>query len=490
MLPPKKKTLPDPKKIVSKPSTTISKRNTTNSIKTEKEIEKPIIVKEDVQKLEGKIRSLKLMNKELENTTKNLMIENEDLRDVLEKAIKDKEYVNNVDSRRWGVLNFSLIRMKRKIKSLNNVIINFNMFKNEQINSNLEAINVLNEFLHDLEVEKENIKTKITKIIDKFTHFNKRLEEIDGKIKYQHMQNLCCSFSNSNSELKQTDKNLLFLEANLSKLFHNLLDFDNSQKNKLENIDLINNTINISLENGINIFSNNEEKKIDLQEKMQKIFKKELYQTINHNFQIFKNELSNDQNNIRSRFMDYIQKVNSFLSENDKDSINIFEKYRENDNWIAKSISNFFEKNPKMLKNQNLIDFLKEIKPHVDMDLIFLSKKNNIQKCLIENLEGSIMHLVNFIDCELKNIRTLIKTEIFEPFNEVQLIFGKKEFVDLNSYLVQLSNIYELNQGKIENALNAIINKEDGLKKFEENVVAVSVIFEKFNELKKKLIIF
>lgn len=490
MLPPKKKSLPDPKKNVLKPLTTVSKRNTVNSVKSEKEIEKPIVLKEDVQRLEGKIKSLKLMNKELENTTKNLMAENEDLKEVLEKAIKNKEFVNNIDSRRWGALNFSLVKMKRQIKRLNNVIINFNMFKNEQINSNIEAINVLSDFVKEADIEKENIKTKIAKIIDKFANFNKRLEEIDCKIKYQHMQNLCCSFSNSNSELNQNDKNLFILEENLSKLVHNLLDFDNSQKNKLENIDLIKNTINSSLENGLNLFSNDIEQKLNLQEKMQKILKKELDQTVNQNFSIFKFENSNDQNNFRSRFTNFLQTMNSFISNNEKDSINIFKSYSANENWISKSISNFFEKNPKMLKNQNFIDFLNEIKSHLNVDLIFFSKKNNLQKCLIENLEGSIMHLINFIDNELKNIRMLIKTEILESFNEIQLIFGKKDIVDLNSYLVQLSNVYELNQGKIENALTSLINNEDKLKGFEESVFAMSFIFEKFDDLKKKLIVF
>ena len=118
--------------------------------------------------------------------------------------------------------------------------------------------------------------------------------------------------------------------------------------------------------------------------------------------------------------------------------------------FISKSFK-IFNTNPELLLQfRSVVDFFRN-------DLFILQKISHIFECIGQQNVIFLNNLSFLVEDKLAKIIGKLREDVFLPFNEMNNIFEQKEEMNYESYLIQISNIFEFNQRKIKNALESVL---------------------------------
>lgn len=442
-----------------------------------------INLKKDLQNYKLKNDLLKKENKDL----KNDLEEKEKLLLLFEKDFKSLE----LNPKRFILLKCQIIKLEQYVKNLTNSIKSSNIFATELeylIDKSTLLLDKLLKF-NDF----NEIHDKIALNMIDFKNLKIRMEESLKQKTLQYEKFLNRDYFKLENNDQTSKKKLLFnLEEELNEIFHIILNNENlsNATNKglsLKLLKIVKNCMDFSLQLGLNLddFQNNEDQLNNSFKDKQKNIMSSLKLTnkiFNDDILIFKAEEGPFKYKyISNKYAEFLESVEIYSSENNADVSNIIEKYQKNGVFI-KLIDEFIQKNTKIFYNneESNIIFEKLVRSFKN-DVFLLTKLNRVTECLLFSNSKLLKNLSYFIEEKMGKIIEKIKEDVYSPFMDMKTLLDQKEEMEIGSYFIQISNLFEYHHKKMRTALEKCLLVEDSNSKNR----SFKILLEIYKEIKK-----
>lgn len=502
----KKMDVPNKKIDVPKPQKLLKSNSINPKVSSSKNIESSTTEEIDQkQKIKEKNLEYKKENQNFKLKNELLKNENKDLKRNIEEKDKliellQKKYENyDFSQKRVLLLKAQVLKFENHIKYLTNSI-----KSNQTISIEIEylinqALNLLENILSSNDLA--SIQSKIETKIGDFRILQAKMTQSINLQNLQYEKFLNKSYLKLNqSDKLLSKKNLIFsLEEDLNFMFKKIIGdksmelnenhaiFTVKSKNILEKLFFLGLKIEDFFNDEKTEFSNKLLQNYQKNLETANSFSKKIYDDHNLIFKTEKNLFENFGNK-HNKFTFFFDNILQLSKELDSDALKIIEKYNK-EGIFDKILQEFLERNSKFFQNNSemknefvdLIIFFKN-------DAFFLTKIINILEYSLFHNSILLKDLNAFLETKFTKLIEAIKENVFGPINDMIMVLNQKNEMNLQSYYLQISNLFEFNSQKIVKTLEILLGLKRTSDEFnlEKEELSAKFIIETFRLIEKK----